>query len=374
MSGALEMFEQALGRLRMALHPKLIRDAADQVGSQYSLAADALPVFERGRRFANSPEGLALQFGTSPPTRIPKSDQLSSVYDYAISPNPNGKAKDLGNLLAEVRDYPYMVNPGEAGGYDAVIDLREAGLLPRGADYHLFDTQGLRQNSGEGTRAYATAFGNLRLNPNALNVATALSGANAKRRNANMASALLRDPSLSQNILINPSQLAADKYRLLNDIPPLNAAHNTENVWATPKSFHTLTPQQQMGALQMIQAHDSLAAMRAAYMRDRLRADAPYQTEKQAQETLGRLNAMRGMDYYAIDALGGGSPAPGALSGLARAYQSTPSSSLMPMGLKTLRNTRLVGDMLEGRDWKSVPPELWEGLFYCDGGRVSPEA
>jgi hypothetical protein len=142
-------------------------------------------------------------------------------------------------------EYPYdvAINPKSA------LTL-ESGIAGRGDLYGPetrfieFDTSGLNDPNGHGgggagRGVYAAMYGSLLDDPNKINFASRLSPRNEHRRNYNQSAALLRDPRLARQILIDPYQY--DGANVVRDRP-------------TPQEFMRRPPEDQVGAMQALGA------------------------------------------------------------------------------------------------------------------------
>lgn len=350
--GALERVREALGSPA----------ALQRVGSQYALAADAHPgMFSRGRAYQDD---LSRQFGVGPILDIKPEERSALQYwsRYRIPVKGQASLMDPAQLIAEVKSRDELM-PRAAGAYEDIRALDRGGLLSGGADYHIFDTVGLRQNSGQGTQLYAAAFGNLLRHPNSVNVSEALSMANKLRRTNNQSAAILRDPRLSERIVISPSQITEREQ-----------AHPGAAVKKTPppfsgRRFHALSPEGQVGALQLLSARNALKNLSYVHAVDEdkvLHPDVLDPTE--SEKLMRRRNSVLGLEHYSPRALEGDYSLP-ALQGLSRAYQASPRAPSYPMGDRTMRQLRATLQALHG-DLADLPRGALDDYFYCGGGRV----
>jgi hypothetical protein len=321
-------------------------------------AADSEPaMFERGREFANSPQGLSDQFGTSPVLYPNRGSKLADLMDYQIRSDPaaryaafperdpamlEGRAQSLVSILGDAPE-------------NSVLSLRDAGLLSNTKLYHMWNTQGLSKGSGQGTALYPSAFGHLRNQGQSdVNMSGGLSGDNQLRRNYAQASAILRDPSMAQQILVDPSQLSR--------LPP-GVLKSSE--------FHRMSPEQQVGVLQLSGAQGALNAMRQAIESNAKRLEPDTFTTSDPQRAIYRSMAARA-DAQMPPALerflqGEDAKSPASARTLARAYQQSPFA--MPVGPRALTKLGVVDDTLRDAGLSSLS-DRFPGLEYASGGSV----
>ena len=346
----LEALAAAIARLSRASSRAELPAASGKVGSMLMRAADDVPgMFERGRSFADSADGLAEQFGTGQ-LKSPGMDYTGNdSYAYSI-PAEEG-------LPHFRQDYPQLL-----GSVDRAVnmskqqpmlppigDLFKSGLMRDDKQYHVWDTSSLDPGSSQGTRLYPAAFGHLRnLGPEHVNVSEGLSTSNQLRRSYLQASALERDPSLADQVLISPSQLVRGGLEL------------------TPREFHRFSPEQQIGALQIAGARGALESMRDAITGDmsRIRSGSKSEpsTRAQRQRHLDATNFImpKFMDQpYS----------PELTRATANAYQLSPMSVLAPLGNRSLTKLGLVQDILKGASFEDLASRF-PGLEYRTGGSV----
>lgn len=354
--GALSALATHLARLRAASTPERLPAAASRVGETFLRAADDVPdMFERGRSFADSARGLAEQFDTGPMRWVSRDNPISKYVDYHITANPKGTlVSDGAGLKGQAFSKPGLAAEypmfSRDASYPGLRQAMDAGLL--GRINHVWDTQSMNLGTGAGTKVYASAFGNLsNMDPDAdVNVSAGLSGVNSLRRSYNTASALARDPSLANRIIVAPSQLNSKADTWLNSGLPLDVA-----------SFHKLSPAQQLGALQLVSAQRALESMRVALLRDQVKLN---DVTDEPGTRLRRMNAIGAMnrDVPRFED-------PDAAKAIAAAYAVSPSSATIPVGPRSIRKAQLVNDILGGSSFEDLAGRF-SGLEFAQGGHV----
>jgi len=351
----LELIAFAAERMRGMTSKERLAGNAAHVGRVFMQAADQVPdMFQRGRSFADDATGLTEQFGTGKfITQTPNSmsENLADHYNYRLLAERGEQGADSPQLTGSVYTMDDLMR--EALRYDSIRQADDAGLLPLGGRFHSWDTTGLHHASGQGSKVYPAAFGYLRTQPsNHFNISEGLTGVNKLRRSYNQANALMRDPALSERVIVSPGQLLAGE------------------VGTNLKGFHASTPAQQVGILQMAAAQGALNTLAETlardqrYLADKTTMEIPLKSEM-------RRRHVAGMDIAAplfFDSrLARTEPAAGAL---ARAYQASPTATSMGLGPRSLRRLGIVQDALDGRSFKELS-DRFSGLEYRAGGVVA---
>jgi hypothetical protein len=326
-------------------------------------ANDVPSMFERGRSFADTAEGLGTQFGTAPPRTRPVNaalnpDDLGSWYAYQIAADPKSKGLDGARLLGAAQDLRYLQAPSSIP-YDSVLSAMQHGLLNKDDAYHIWDTTGLWNNSGQGTKVYASAFGHL-LNQGEQdkNITQGLSGVNSLRRSYNQASAIERAPELADRIIAAPSQFSAL-------LPTSNKKRLGE--------IQRMAPEQQVGALQLAAGASALHAIKEALQRDadilggrsignKAEAAMIKRARQDSQDMIG-LAAPR---FFGSSSLAN---TPSSAAEVARAYQTSPFASGFGLGARSLTKLGIVNDALKGASFEDLASRF-PGLEYRAGGPV----
>ena len=299
--------------------------ALERLGAVFNRGAEQPGTFQRGRYFADSPEGLASQFDWNPPQPMGYTKLGAKVTRFP-SPIEHGTGgvideyDDLDKLRLQLAGEGQL---GMSGGFE------NAGTLSPLAKYHLYDTQSLTNSSGAGTRAYPTMYGYTLLDPKAYNIRAGLSGDNAHRINYNLASAIMRRPGAGRNLLTSHSQ-----FEMLPETEPVR--------------FRTDSPDAQVGTLQ---AEGALQLLRR--LKSTAAQYAPGDTRNFVERLPGRVSS--DMDPRSV----------GDLAGELRSRIN--NRSVGTIGPASLRRFGITQDALLGRP---VDPEAFRGLEFKFGGRV----
>jgi hypothetical protein len=338
LQGALTKLDAILAKLKGT--PETFPAMASKVGDRWAEAAEAPGFFERGRRFATTDAGLADQFGIGQKQTVldPDNAKLFGEVQWPTKAGflpPNDAHK---GLYEKNRGYQDLIS--NASG--AILGAKNAGLLPKNANYRLFDTITLDAGSGAGTKLYPAAYGSLLQHPDTYNVVDALSAENSIRRNFNQASAGLRDPELTKRILTTTTQL--------------------RHVPTDLAEVHKMAPTQQIGALQLAGSAGTLASLRSQldYGIKKLARGSDMYTPQRAElefnleQLAHRIRRLDGTQ--------------GALSSLSNGVQRFGNThAITPFGDRTARRVGLTLRALEGdRNFSDIT----RGLEYCAGGLV----
>jgi len=353
---ALELLAEALARSRAATTAERLPASARRVGEAFMRAADDVPgMFTQGRSFASDAQGLADQFGVGvsrmrPLNPAENPDDVGALWGYAMPADERRPLPHSPRLMGATHTKLNLLNPRVST--PSVVDALVNGLLEGDQTHHVWDTTNLDITSGQGGRLYPAAFGALsNYGQDHKNISLALSGANQLRRSYNQAAALERDPSLASKILVNPTQL--------------NSKYFDYNIPLSTGAFHRMSPEEQVGVLQLAASQGALSSMRNSMLRNADRVLNPHGEE--ALKTAQRQRSMDRMDYAA--------PAffsdPGNVSAepLARGYQQSPAALSFPLGERSLRKLGIVQDALRGASFEDLAGRF-PGLEYADGGSV----
>lgn len=351
MSAALELLRAAIQRLGARASPEARTEAARIVGEGFMRAAAENPaMYQRGNKFALGRAKLGEQFDTHPLEVVnhAKPDLgILAHYDYRIQPKdkvPTAR-EDGQSLLANVYYTPSQLLSHRSSRY--LDEARDLGLIQGRRPIHVLDSAGLSANSGAGTKLYASAYGNIAAEPDAVNAVESLSGDNMFRRSLNMASAIGRDPGLGRKLLIAPSQL--------RDVPGLGM-----------KGYHDLSPLEQLGILQLAAAQRTLKSVDTGISKLPGAFDASTEAlytkgmrERGQAAMSGALNRYMAENWDATP--------------LSRGYSILPKTGvhtgLAPLGERTLRKARIVDDLLSGRPYEEIA-DKFTGLEFRAGGPV----
>lgn len=337
MAGALNV----LAKLKTALEPggKEARRLMELIGEQFYTAADETPaMFQRGRKYALTDDGLSQQFGVridrdmgTAESGLPRPQSPGAGYFY----DSNLAAKGPASMFSV--DYPEMVK----GGWGADnLNKDEIGEYfdpnTRFAEIDAFNLKSPRGEGGGGAGrgVYAAMYGSLLQDPRLVNYTSALSKRNEHRRSYNQSAALLRDPRLAKQIL-------ADTYQL-----PTNPDYRR------PVRFRQLTPEGQVG---LLQSEGALELMKRIGATARSADLYPGVREKLYDITTRVLPQSE-------------DPADFALAADALRRSGAPAHLYDTIGASALRKAALVNDVVGGRPMRR---SLLEGLEYRVGGRVA---
>lgn len=222
--------EEATERMRQKLigtDRREFEKNADQVGEMYFDAAMRNPnFFMFGPRFEDdlaAQFGVGEKFGLLGPDSTPfDADYLGTHGRYA-SPgkDPSSFSRTASfdkwpemRIIEMDRRAPLMAlqEPMRGRGLRPtpyILDeVRKQGHSLAGSDkLRKFETGDVPAGTNAGARLYGAEFGDLARSPNTVNYSSALTGNNSVRRSFNMAPAIMRDPTLSEKILVHPDQL-----------------------------------------------------------------------------------------------------------------------------------------------------------------------
>lgn len=327
MSAALNMLKRIL-----ALGGKDAERVATRVGDEFYRAAEEIPdMFQRGRKYALTDPGLEQQFGLQIDRSLAQPGTSSGSGSGFFIP-PTGTAR--GSASMSVVDMPEMAK----NRWDQGRIFDDFSKLPMNARFAEIDASNLSKpgshgGGGAGRGAYAAMYGSLLQDPRIINYTSALSARNAYRRNFNQAAALLRDPKLSKQIMVDPDQI-----RNMYDV-------------SDAMQFRALVPEDQVGRLQIEGALQTL---------DRLEKTARHpEAFDDARGPLGRI--MRETLQNAED------PKEFARAADLLRSSGAPAHLWDTVGASALRRAALVGDIVEGRRLRR---DLFRGVEFRRGGAV----
>lgn len=314
--------------------------AVVKIGDEFYRAADDVPdMFQRGRKYALTDPGLEQQFGV----RIDRSlgrPGTSAGYGSGFFYPPHGANADGGATLS-VSDYPEMAKSRWDTGrvFGTAEDFGELPKNTRFAQIGAYDLHGKGSSAGagEGKGVYAAMYGSLLQDPRVINYTSALTKRNAHRRSYNQAAALLRDPRLAKQIMVDPDQLTNT----------LDAAYN-------PMVFRRRSPEEQVGRLQSEGALSVLERLEKLERHPETFDDARPHVRDLLKRGLAKEED------------------PGYFARAADMLRRTggPSYLYDTIGASALRRAALLGDIVEG---DRVRRNLFSGLEFAQGGPVRRE-
>lgn len=294
---------------------------ADKVGAEFLSGAARPGTFQRGRDFAQTPEGLAQQFDWGKLEPLMSNGRADPNTLRAFDPNdPTSAAFVFKMTPEEVKRYSARLT--EDKGTNGYTPFVEAGL-PEG-EYHSYDTGAFTAGSGAGKRAYPSLYGNTLLTPDAFNIKDMLTGANAYRNNYALGNAIMRQPNAGERLLASPEQ-----FQHL----PVDVA-----------ALRTAGPERQVGSLQ---------------------TEGALQTLRRLNTAAGQVSPALSHTLQNLPLSLTSSMSPSDLQAAFNAIQASRSTSLQNVGPAALRKLGIVQDVLTGRP---VDPTAFKQLEFKEGG------
>jgi hypothetical protein len=330
-SALLKLLRAAMDARAPAPVPRAQTGALGQVFMDQ--ARDNPAMFQRGRSFADSLEGLQDQFGV----------EFSSYRGTAPSPSSPMEMRVRGGMAAHPASYHAMTFGDYLDGMPrSHVDIRRGFQdLTDSSPIVEFDTTGfatsdtpLSAGGGSGRGGYAALFGAQRLNPGAVNFAEGLSGRNQHRRNYNQAAAIMRDPALADRIALGRDQVKLAAREL-------------------PKGdFRGMAPSDQVG---LLQTEGALRTMQRLGQ-TRIHPDTHPDIEPQIRRMIGELIPFED------------DPSEFARAANILRRSGAPASYYDTIGASALKRAALAEDVLSGAPLRR---HLFDGLEYCAGGSVT---